>query len=254
MSSSNEPFLRSADLPRSVDGLALFLDVDGTLVDIAPTPDAIVVPPDLPPLLAALSERTGGGLALITGRDMVAVDAMFAPFRLPVGAIHGTLLRDASGAIVGDPPHPALPDIRRRLEAFASDHPSALVEDKGSAVAVHFRLDPALDKAAEAVVRAAVAEAGEGLSVQPGKMVYEIRPDGADKGRALTAFMQEPAFRGRRPVAVGDDLTDESMFRAARDAGGLAFRVGAAPPGHASAAEVGFEGPEAVRRWLRALQ
>ena len=254
MSSLAEMSSRPADLPRSVADLALFLDIDGTLVDIAPTPDAIVVPSDLPPLLASLGERTGGALALLTGRDMVAVDEMFAPFRLPVGAIHGTILRDAEGGIVGDPPHPALPVVIQRLEAFAAEHPAALVEEKGAAVALHFRLDPALAAAAEAVVRAAAAEAGDGLAVQPGKMVFEIRPAGADKGKALATFMQEPAFAGRRPVAVGDDLTDESMFRAALEAGGLAFRVGAVPDGADSVATVGFAGPEAVRAWLATLR
>lgn len=250
---STEPSGRAADLPRSVAGLALFLDIDGTLVDIAPTPDAIVVPPDLPPLLHALHLKTDGALALLTGRDMVAVDAMFAPFVLPVGAIHGTILRDGDGEIVGEPPHPALPVVKQRLEAFAADHPAALVEEKGSAVALHFRLDPSLAEAAEAVVRSAAAEAGDGLAVQPGKMVFEIRPAGADKGRALAAFLREPAFRGRRPVAVGDDLTDESMFEAALAEGGRSLRVGAPPAGKTSVAEVAFAGPHDVLRWLRGL-
>jgi len=248
-----EPGTEPGDLPRSAAGLALFLDIDGTLIDIAPTPDSVVIPPGLPAMLAALHERTGGALALLTGRDLMTVDAMFAPFRLPVGAIHGALLRDGDGRVAGAPPHPALDAVRRRLETFATERPTALVEDKGNAIAVHFRLDPSLAGETEAVVRAAAAEAGEGLSVQPGKMVFEIRPSGADKGRALAAFMGLPAFRGRRPVAVGDDLTDESMFRVALETGGLALRVGVPPAGGRSVAQRGFDGTAAVRDWLATL-
>lgn len=239
-------------LPRSPDGLAFFFDIDGTLIDIAATPDAVTVPPELPALLDRLCARTGGALALLTGRDIATVDRLFAPARLPAGAVHGALLRDASGAIIGDPPDPALAGVRRRLAAFVATHPAALLEDKGIAVAVHFRADPSLGPAAEAAAREAVAAAGASLMVQPGKMVFEVRPAAADKGAALSAFMGSPAFAGRRPVAVGDDLTDESMFGAALRHGGLAFRVGAAA-GRGSAAEPAFATPADVRQWLAAL-
>lgn len=241
-------------LPASVDGVALFLDIDGTLIDLALTPDSVVVPPDLPPLLAALGAQTAGALALLTGRDLLTVDRLFAPFHLPVGAVHGAVVRDGAGRIVADPPHPDLPLVQRRLEAFAADHPAALVEEKGTAVALHFRLDPELGPAAEAAVREAIAEAGPGLTIQPGKMVFEIRPAVADKGTALVAFMREQAFQGRRPVAIGDDLTDESMFRAAVAEGGAAFRVGPPPPPTlATVAVPAFAAPADVRLWLAGL-
>jgi trehalose 6-phosphate phosphatase len=240
-------------LPVSPDGLAFFLDIDGTLIDIAPSPDAVVVPGDLPDLLGRLCDRTGGALALLTGRDVATIDRLFAPLRLPVGAVHGSLLRDASGRLLGDPPDPALPGIRSRLAAFVARHPLALLEDKGNAVAIHFRADPALEPLAEAAVRDAMAAADGGLTLQPGKMVFEIRPAAADKGAALGAFMQSPAFAGRRPVSVGDDLTDESMFAAALALGGLALRVGDPPESAQSAATTAFAGPADVRRWLAAL-
>ncbi len=238
-------------IPRSADGWAFFFDIDGTLVDIASTPDRIAVPPSLPPTLAHLWKRTGGAVAMLTGRSIAMVDELFAPYTLPVGAIHGSLIRHVLEPPAEVVPHPALPDIRRVLEPFVAAHPAALLEDKGSAVAVHFRLDPSLAEKAEAVVRDAVAQYGEGLTVQPGKMVFEVKPLGADKGTALDAFMASPEFAGRRPVAIGDDVTDESMFRAAVAAGGVALGVGA--PRGKTAAITAFAEPEDVRRWLAAL-
>ena len=242
----------SPSLPRTRDGWAFFLDIDGTLIDIAPTPDAVVVPSDLPPLLASVCEGAGGALALLTGRDVLAVDSLFAPYKFPLGAVHGALIRDPSGAVIGSPPHPGIAEVRRRLEPFIAANPAALVEDKGNAIAVHFRAAPDLEAEAMAVVSAAVAAVGPDLTLQPGKMVVEVRPAGFDKGKALRALLQDAAFRGRRPVAVGDDLTDESMFRAAIDEGGVALRVGP-PPGSGSAAEPVFAAPADVRLWLAAL-
>lgn len=242
----------SPALPRSRDGWAFFLDIDGTLIDLAATPDAVTVPSDLPPLLAAVCEGAGGALALLTGRDMTTVDLLFSPYRLPVGAVHGALIRDPAGTVAGNAPHPALAEVRDRLAEFAAARPAVIVEDKGTAIAVHYRTDPSLEAEARAVVTAAVTAAGPGLAVQPGKMVLEVRPAGWDKGRALRAFMEDAAFKGRRPVAVGDDLTDEPMFDAALDAGGIALRVGPAPEG-GSAGRPAFAEPAAVRRWLAAL-
>lgn len=242
----------SATLPHSPDGFAFFLDIDGTLIDIAPSPDAVVVPPGLPALLGRLRDEAGGALALLTGRDIATVDRLFAPARLPVGAVHGAMRRDAAGTVTGGAPDAALAAVRTRLAAFVANHPGALLEDKGIAVAVHFRAAPDLAPLARAAVDEAVAAADGALAVQPGKMVLEVRPAGADKGAALAAFMAAPAIAGRRPLAVGDDLTDESMFRAAVDRGGLAFGVGEAA-GTGSAAVPAFAAPADVRRWLAAL-
>ncbi|MCW5772449.1 MAG: trehalose-phosphatase [Rhodospirillaceae bacterium] len=237
-----------ADLPDSPDGWAFFLDIDGTLIDIAPTPDAVVVPPGLPETLAALVEKTDGALALITGRDIATVDRLFAPARLPVGAVHGTELRFGSGEVRAAPPIPALDRIRLILAAFAAATPGALFEDKGVAVALHYRADPSLHDRIEAAVHDAATLAGDAVTIQPGKMVFEIRPASADKGVALAAFMAEPSFRGRLPLAVGDDVTDESMFSAAVRLGGNALPVGTGP-GRPPA----FPDPDAVRAWLSRL-
>lgn len=238
----------SIDLPTSPDGWAFFFDIDGTLIDIAPTPDAIVVPPDLPGDLARLSEKTDGALALISGRGIDTIDSLFAPARLPAGAIHGTQIRFADGDLRLPPPSSALDDIRDRLAGFVAAHHGALLENKGSAVAVHYRANPDLHDQVEAEVRAAAALGGTELIVQPGKFVFEIRPAHADKGRALGTFMANPAFHGRRPLAIGDDVTDETMFKAAVKLGGDALRVGEAEG--ESAARTGFDSPSDVRDWL----
>jgi trehalose 6-phosphate phosphatase len=238
-------------LPTSADGWAFFLDIDGTLVDIAPTPDGVVVPPDLPGLLDRLLARTSGAVALLTGRGLDTIDRLFAPTRLPAGAIHGSQIRYPDGAVVVAPPAPALAGIRQRLAAFVAGHPGALLEDKGTAVAVHYRSVPALHDAVEAEVREAAAAGGEDLIVQPGKMVFEIRPAHADKGHALATLMANPPFEGRRPLAIGDDVTDETMFAAARRLGGDALRVGTA--GKGSIARNAFATPTDVRRWLTSM-
>ncbi|MCP4381547.1 MAG: trehalose-phosphatase [Hyphomicrobiales bacterium] len=240
----------SGDLPKSTDGWAFFLDIDGTLIDIASTPDAVIVPPELPILLDNLRQRTGGALALITGRDMETVDRLLHPARPSVGAIHGTQLRLPDGEVVTPPPAQRLAAIRERLAAFTAANTGSLFEDKGTAVAVHFRGAPALADIVEAEVRDAVGDDDE-LIVQPGKMVFEIRPAHADKGRAVADFMQRPPFHGKRPVAVGDDVTDETMFKAAVDAGGCAIRVGT--PQDGSAARASLADPAAVRDWLDSL-
>lgn len=240
----------SGDLPSSTDGWAFFLDIDGTLIDIAPTPDTVVVPPDLPAVLEALRDQTDGALALVTGRDMATVDTLVQPARLAVGAIHGTQLRFPDGEVATPPAAASLGAIRERLMAFVEDNPGSLFEDKGTAVAVHFRKAPALANAVEAEVRDAVGD-DEELIVQPGKMVFEIRPAHADKGQAVIGFMRKPPFAGRRPIAVGDDVTDESMFRAAVEAGGRAIRVGT--PQDGSVAEATLADPTAVREWLTEL-
>lgn len=239
------------DLPSTADDWAFFLDIDGTLIDIAPTPDAVVVPEELPGVLARLRDRTDGALALITGRGMETVDRLFAPVLLPVGAVHGTQLRFPDGRLDAPPVAEALADIKQRLGSFVDGHPGTLLEDKGIAVAVHFRAVPELRDAIEKQVREVAGVAGDTLAVQPGKAVFEIRPAHADKGHALAAFMENPGFKGKRPLAVGDDVTDESMFKEAVRRGGVALRVGRAQEG--SSAQQAFNDPADVRAWLAGL-
>ena len=237
------------DLPASPDGWAFFLDLDGTLIDIAPTPEGVVIPPGLPDLLTRLSARAGGALALVSGRPMASLDRFLAPARLPSAGIHGAEMRFADGhreSLTGVD----LAPLRARMAALVARHPELLVEDKSVSTTIHYRARPALGPEVEAAVRAAVA-GDPRLTVQPGKMMVEVHIAGADKGSALTRFMASPPFVGRRPLAVGDDLTDEHMFRVAVATGGLAVRVG--PDDRETAATARLADASAVRSWLSNL-
>jgi trehalose 6-phosphate phosphatase len=236
--------------PLDVGRDALFLDVDGTLLDIAPRPGDVAVEEGLPEVLARLCERLDGALALVTGRDIATIDRLFVGSGFAIAGVHGAELRLVSGETRHRPPHPALAGIKSRLAAWVAERPGLLLEDKERAVAVHFRAQPEAEEEVERHLRAILADAGPGLTLQPGKMVREIRPADADKGGALRALMDLAPFCGRRPVMIGDDWTDEPAFAAARAAGGLGYRVGLAD--RPTAAEGFFEDPPAVRRWLRA--
>jgi trehalose 6-phosphate phosphatase len=247
------PHARSdpAALPESPDGWAFFLDIDGTLVDLAPAPDKVVVPERLPGDLAALSRRLGGALALVTGRTIDMVDRMLAPAVLPVAGLHGAEIRFADGRFHGPPEAPSLARLRPPLAAFVAARPGLLLEDKGHALAVHYRAAPALGEAVAAELGLLVGEFGEGLALQFGKMVVEVRPAGANKGRAVETFLGEPEFAGRRPLAVGDDLTDEAMFSVVNRDGGRTVRVG--PPPGPTVARFQVASGAVVRGWIARL-
>jgi trehalose 6-phosphate phosphatase len=243
---------RAARTPPLLDtaGDALFLDVDGTLLDIAARPDLVVVPDGLPATLVALAGRLGGALALLTGRDIATIDRLMAPARLAVAGLHGAELRLPDGSLQRQPPPAALGPVRAELARFAAARPGLLLEDKGAAVAIHFRAAPEREDEVAAMARALVAEAGPALTIQVGKMVVEVRPAGGDKGTALQALLALPPFAGRRPVAIGDDWTDEAAFVAANHAGGRSLRVGIAD--RPTAAREIIAAPEDVRCWLAA--
>lgn len=209
---------------------ALFLDIDGTLLDIAETPDAIDVPADLAENLHRLSRRLKGALAIVTGRALLYADELFQPFEFPVAGLHGGEIRGTSGEITlgQTPEHFAV--LKGSLLAETRDMPGVLVEDKGAAIAVHYRLAPSMAAAVEMLMRRYATQAGPDWALQLGKMVCELRPSRASKADALERFMAEPAFRGRRPLAIGDDLTDETMFATANAMGGHSIRVGRAGP------------------------
>lgn len=224
---------------------SLFLDFDGTLVDLAPTPTSIHVEDALTSLLERLRDRLGGRVAILTGRAVKDVRYYLRPARLAVAGSHGVEHaefdcepRDVVRPVALD----AAIDRLRRLEA--TQH-GVLVEEKPLGVALHYRLAPH----AEDVCRAAAEEAAaaSGLVVQPGKLVFELKPAGADKGRALYRFMEQPPFASTRPIFLGDDLTDEHGFEAARVLGGAGVLVGEERP---TAALYHLPGAEAVRRWL----
>jgi trehalose 6-phosphate phosphatase len=234
-------------LPAASASWALFLDVDGTLLETAERPDAVQVDASLGALLARLQRATGGALALISGRAVDDLDALFAPLELAAAGQHGLERRDASGELHLHPfPMPALRRAAARLAEFAAQHSGLLLEDKGRNLALHYRQAPQLAAAACGAAAAAAAEMGGGFELQAGKMVIEIKPGGRDKGLAIEEFMREPPFRGRSAVFVGDDLTDEYGFGVVNRLGGHSVKVGAGP----SAARWRLADAAEVRAWL----
>ena len=214
------------DLPEPRADWALFLDFDGSIVDIAPTPDSVAVPETLPPLLAALRETLGGAVAIVTGRPIAQIDAFLGAAVPAVAGLHGLERRRADGAIVAPPPNDGLRRIRAPLEAFAAARSGILLEDKRYSLALHYRLAPSLEDACRDVVDSALEDGGEGWEILEGKMVFEIRPRGFTKGAAIEAFLGEPPFVGRIPVFCGDDITDEDGFAVVNARGGVSVRVG----------------------------
>lgn len=206
---------------------AIFLDFDGTLVDLAPRPDAVQVSDTLRTLVASLSEAAGGALAIVTGREIAVIDTFLSPLTLPVAGLHGAERRGSDGRLARlSPDRPALDTMRERLADFASQHQGVLLEDKGLCLALHTRARPELMPATESVVATALAPFSDRFEILLGKQVAEIRPRGIDKGGAIAAFLAEPPFRGRRPIFVGDDRTDEPGFAAAEAAGGFGIKIG----------------------------
>lgn len=210
----------------SPHGDALFLDVDGTLLQIEHHPDAVRVSPDLLTALDRLARRFGGALALISGRSIANLDALFEPLRLPCAGVHGLERRSADAVVHRDDATTLLAPLRAPLAEFARAHAGLLLEDKGQSLALHFRNAPGCESEAEALLRGLIAAGGSSLKLKPGKMVLEVTPGNADKGTAIAAFMQEPPFAGRRPVFIGDDVTDEDGFAVVNALGGLSIRVG----------------------------
>ena len=238
--------------PRVLDpSWALFLDVDGTLLDIADEPQAVKVPSGLVPALSELFGMLGGALALVSGRPIAELDRLFAPLVLPAAGQHGAEQRLAAGEPVRrhrvDPILPALiPEVR----AIAAVWPGVEVEEKGAAIAVHFRREPEAEVPLTRALRAMVEATGGSIELLEGKMVRELRDCHHTKGSAVGTFMAVPPFSGRRPIFVADDVTDEDGFLAVETVGGLAMVVGVNPAIDRAPA---FSGAAAVRKWLARL-
>lgn len=235
--------------PALADNDALFLDVDGTLVAFADHPDKVIPADDLPRLLSLLSLRLQGALALVSGRSISQLDALFSPLRLPAAGLHGAQLRRSADAELPQSATASwLHELHRQAESLAHHHPGMLVENKGQALALHWRNAP---DAASAIVAFAHRQLPHlpGVRVQPGNHVIEFVAADHDKGRALQALMQAPPFAGRRPVFVGDDLTDEHGFTVAAQLSGHGVLVGNRHDSHAPYA---LPGVTAVHAWLRA--
>jgi trehalose 6-phosphate phosphatase len=235
-----------------IDEIALFLDVDGTLVEIEREPGAVHVPERLCRILADLLSVGDGALALVSGRSLAQIDRLFAPLCLSAAGLHGLERRNLLTGVVRSEPDPAiLAPARQRLERFAGRHPGVLLEDKGLTLALHYRNAPGIEHDAKALVQAVVAASGGALVVLEGKMVLELKPPGCDKGEAIAAFMAEPPFRGRRPVFAGDDVTDEAGFATINRLGGISIRIGADL--RPTAARYAHQDVSSMQDWLLGL-
>jgi len=243
--------MTAADSPPplvAIERAALFLDFDGTLVALADRPEDISVSSQLPDLLERAAARLGGRLALLTGRALADLDSRLGCGRLAAAGSHGLELRAGAAPPRTAPAPPGLAAARAALAAFAEGDSGLLLEDKPAGVALHYRLAPGREREALALAEALAARGG--LALQRGKMVVELLAAGADKGAALESLMAEPPFAGARPVAVGDDLTDEHAFRAAAAMGGFGVLVG---DSRETAARYRLADVDAVHAWLAAL-
>jgi trehalose 6-phosphate phosphatase len=230
---------------------AVLLDIDGTLLDLMPTPREVWVPPGLAKTLRRLHERTGGALAMVSGRSLNDIDLIFAPDQFPAVGGHGSemRIRGDSEAVAGHAP-PMDKELKRRLAAIAKLSPGILLEDKGYSLALHYRLAPHAEKAiyaAVSLIRADLPNAP--IEVLPGKCVCEIKHAGFTKATGVRELMTHEPFKGRRPFFIGDDVTDESVFAIMPDMDGVAFSVGRRAKGVAGH----FDAPADVREFLAHL-
>jgi trehalose 6-phosphate phosphatase len=238
-------------LASHLNATAILLDIDGTLLDLMPTPCEVWVPPGLSETLNRLLERTSGALALVSGRSLNDIDLIFAPAEFPAVGGHGAEMRVTSDseAVAGRAP-PLDKELKRRLAAIARLSPGILLEDKGYSLALHYRLAPHAEKAiyeAVSLIRADLPNAP--IEVLPGKAVCEIKHSGFTKASGVRELMTHAPFKGRRPLFIGDDVTDESVFAIMPELNGTAFSVGRRVKGVAGH----FDEPSDVREFLARL-
>lgn len=237
------PQARAFNLSR----IALLLDVDGTLLDLASRPQDVHVPEELRGVLQRLARCAHCALALVSGRPIAQLDALFAPLKLATIGCHGAEMRVQPDAQIRR--HPPLTDeVRRDLLALASQFPGALLEDKRCSIALHFRKMPALERPLKQAAEV-FAAAHPALELLSGKAVIEFKQRGYDKATACAELLQERPFRGRTPVFLGDDITDERVFRLLPELSGVGISIGCLFEG----AHFVLRSPAAVRQWLREL-
>jgi trehalose 6-phosphate phosphatase len=229
---------------------SLFLDIDGTLVGMASSPDAVFVAPGLTDLIARIADRLDGAVCLITGRRIADADRLFAPLELAGAGVHGTELRTARNGPI-QILAPTIPnDVMEEIVACTKIAPGILVEQKGAGVAVHYRNAPEARVQLVAQLKRIVADAHRALALRGGRMVVEVLPRSYSKGKALQQLVEIAPFKGRRPVMIGDDIGDESALVAAERLGGVGLRVAGE---HFSRSASAFEGVTAVHAWLAAF-
>ena len=234
--------------PVVADGIALFLDMDGVLAPMAPTPDAVVPTARRTAALKAVEARLAGRVAIVSGRTLAEIDRISDHALVSGSGVHGLERRLKDGSIERKVADAGVAQALGAFEAFAADRPGVIVEDKGVSVGLHYRQAP--DEARAAKDIAAELQSETGLTLQPGHMVLELKTPGADKGTAITAFMQEAPFKGAVPVMLGDDLTDEYGFEAASALGGYGVLVG---PERETAARYRLDDVDTVLTWLEAV-
>ena len=229
---------------------AYFFDIDGTLIDLADTPNSVQVSDEARLLLERLYECAGGAVALMSGRPIAEIDRLFPAIRMPVAGQHGVERRNAAGILSRHAsPTESFDHARQQLTAAIADKPGLLLEDKGVSLALHYRRVPELADFVQRTMRAILPQLGGQYSLQLGKSVVEMKPAGKDKGLAVLEFLEEPPFAGRAPVFVGDDESDEYGFHVVNRLSGYSVKVGAG----ATAARWHLPDVEAVRQWLRSI-
>jgi trehalose 6-phosphate phosphatase len=227
----------------------LFLDVDGTLVEITDTPSQVEIDAEMKLLLREVAERLGGAVALVSGRRIGTLDALFAPLKLPAAGLHGVERRKLDGTIQGASfVDSQLDGARAAMKNFVDAHPGTMLEDKDRTIALHYRMAPQFEQAAREAILEIAKPLGSNYHIQGGKMMFEIKPRGFSKATAIQAFMKESPFNGRRPVFAGDDLTDQDGFGVVEAHGGISIGVGDRVQGQFYLPDVA-----AVRAWLKRI-
>jgi trehalose 6-phosphate phosphatase len=237
--------------PSDLSRFAILLDVDGTLLDIAPTPQAVYVPETLRQTLAMLRARVGGALALVSGRLISDLDTLFTPLRLPAVGGHGAELRPLAESDAVEKRAVLLDQaFREDLANIAARHSGVIVEDKGYSIALHYRTAPKQGIGLiHDVKHACIAWHDRSIEMLTGKAVIEIKPAGFNKGTGVRELMSHAPFKDRMPIFVGDDKTDEDAFKVIPEYGGIAVSVGRRIPG----IDEHFNSPSDVRAWLERL-
>ena len=228
---------------------AVFLDFDGTLAEIAQRPSSVRVAPETHTILRSVFETTNGSVAIVSGRPLAEIDTLLKPFILSVAAVHGASIRYPDGSIWHySLPHGILPRLFKKAQKALGKYDGVIIENKGMAIAIHFRDRPELGPLCRAVARH-IANSSPRLICQAGKMVIEIVPSDVGKGAAIRSLLQVPPFFGRRPIFAGDDLTDECGFDAVNAHGGISIKIG----GGETRAAYKLDDPGSLRQWLSIL-